>query len=67
MALKISPVTPEMQKRTDNLKEMAKLIIIEMRKRGLQPSDMDGLHHYIDLEAHANIKEIWNPETEQGE
>lgn len=60
MALRLNNhLTPEEIKDRENITDMAKLIVEEMKKRGLQPTDGPYLAQAIEREIYNQTKEIW--------
>ena len=53
------PLSEEEIKRRENINQMAELIVTEMKKRGLEPTDGQDLCAAIERETYKQTKEIW--------
>lgn len=55
----LNPLNEEEQKRRENITEMAVLIVVEMKKRGLTPDDTNSLLSEIEYQMYENTKMVW--------
>lgn len=59
MGFKLKGDTPEKQRVRENALDMAKAIVIEMQKRGMEPDDWRELQSATDCEVYRNTKNVW--------
>ena len=55
----LNPLNEKEQKRRENITEMAVLIVVEMKKRGLMPDDINSLLSEIEYQMYENTKMVW--------